>query len=91
MFKKLKDFKVNFALIAFLAFAIKMILIDPSFADGIVIAVLGAVYGYTRHLERFQVYNLDQEVANDLREVKTALSKLNLANSIQKKDGNKYF
>lgn len=91
MLKKLKNLKINFALIAFMAYAVKMILVSASFADSIVMGVLAATYGYTQFLKRFQPYKLDETVAQDLLEVKTALSKLKLSQSRDKLQKNKYF
>ena len=91
MYKKIKSLKVNFALIVFIAFAIKMLLIEPSYADSIITAVFAGLYGYTQYLKRFQPYNLDEHIKADLVEVKTALSKLRMADSHRKVKEGKYF
>jgi len=91
MLKKLKDLSLNYALIVFLIFVCKMIILTPSFADSIIVLVLASLYGYTQYLKQFQPYNLDKEVAKDLMEVKSALSKMNLIQATNKLKDKKYF
>lgn len=91
MFKKLSNIQVNFALMAFIAFMVKVMVLEASFADSIILGVLATLYGYTHYLKRFQPYNLDEAVQKDLQEVKAALSKLNFAQSRENLDKRKYF
>lgn len=91
MFNRLKDLNTNYVLIAFLAFMVKMLVVTPSPADSIIVAALGAVYGYTQYLKRFQPYKLDDVVMNDLKEVKMALSKLKVVQTAEKMTDKKYF
>lgn len=88
---KLKDLVINYSLIVFLAFIGKMMILQPTFADSIIVAVLAGLYGYSQYLKRFQPYNLDKEVQQDLIEVKTALSKLNMLRATDKLKEKKYF
>lgn len=90
MLKKLKDLTPNFALIAFLAFTVKMLVFTASFPDALIMGVLAGLYGYTQYLKRFQPYTLDEAVRNDLIEVKTALAKLKLAGTVKQKEGYKF-
>lgn len=91
MIEKLKKLQVNIALIAFACFTTKMIFISTSFPDSIIMLGLGALYGYTQYLKRFQPYNLDKAVAADLLEVKSALSKLNMIRATENKENRRYF
>jgi hypothetical protein len=91
MLKKLKDISLNYSLIVFLVFVGKMIILTPSFADSIIVLVLASLYGYTQYLKRFQPYNLDKEVAKDLLEVKSALSKMNFIKATDQVKEKRYF
>lgn len=91
MKEKLKSLQINFALIMFLCFTAKTLIITPTIADSIILLGLGAVYGYTQFLKRFQPYKLDDAVMKDLLEVKTALSKLNMMRAAEKMTEKKYF
>lgn len=81
----------NCALVAFSCFTIKMLVVQPSIADSIILLGLGAVYGYSQYLKRFQPYKLDEAVMKDLVEVKGALMKLNMVRATEKLEGKKYF
>lgn len=76
---------------AFIAFTIKMLVVNVSIADSIALAVLAGLYGYSQYLNRFQPFNLDEAVKKDLIEVKSALSKLNLAQATEKATKKQYF
>lgn len=91
MLEKLKKLQVNFALVAFLSYTVKTVVVTAAFPDSIIMAVLASVYGYTQYLKRFQPYNLDKAVHNDLIEVKSALSKLNMIRATEKAADRKYF
>jgi hypothetical protein len=91
MFKDLKNLPINFALVVFGCFMIKVLFFEATFPDSIIVMVLGSVYGYSQYLKRFQPYNLDAEVMKDLIEVKSALSKMNLVRSQEKLETKKYF
>ena len=82
MKEKLKS--LNFTLLAFIAFTVKILVIDATIADSLIIAVLAGVYGYTQYLKRFQPYKLDDAVMKDLVEVKSALSKMNIIRATEK-------
>jgi len=83
--------KINVSLISFLAYTTKMMIFSPSFADSIVVGVLAGLYGYSLYLKRFQPVMLDDRVQKDLLEVKSALSKLNLAKISSPEQKKKYF
>lgn len=85
MLSRLKKIQLNFALIAFLAYIVKILILEASFADAIVAGVLAGLYGYSLYLKRFQPYKLDEEVRKDLTEVKNAMSKINFVKSQQNK------
>ena len=91
MLEKIKSLKVNFALIIFSCFAVKMIIISATFADSIIMAVLSGLYGYTQYLRRFEPYKLEDAVMRDLQEVKVALSHLKLKNATEKMSEKRYF
>jgi len=91
MLKKLSNLQVNYALIAFIAFMIKVMLTEVSFADSIILGVVSGLYGYTQYLKRFQPVKLDETVVKDLLEVKQTLSKLSLSQSRDNSDQRKYF
>lgn len=91
MLEKIKSLKINFALIAFLCFTIKMIALSASPSDSVVMVVLGALYGYTQYLKRFEPYKLEDAVMKDLQEVKIALSQMKLRNAAEKMADKKYF
>lgn len=91
MLEKLKTLQVNYALIIFSAFAVKMLVTTPSIADSAIVLVFGALYGYTQHLKRFQPYKLEDAVMRDLAEVKSALSKVNMTQAAGKLIDKKYF
>lgn len=89
MKEKLKN--LNFTLLAFIFFTIKILVIQATFADSLIMAVLAALYGYSQYLKRFQPYKLDEAVMKDLVEVKSALSKLNMIRATEKMAEKKYF
>ena len=91
MKEKLKSLQINFTLIAFLCFTIKILAVSATFPDSVILFSLGAVYSYGQYLKRFQPYKLDEAVHKDLLEVKGVLTKLNLARALEKKNDNKYF
>jgi len=91
MLKKLRNLQVNFALIIFIAFSVKMLLFNATIADSLIVGILAGLYGYTQYLKRFQPYRLDDAVQKDLNEVKSALTKLNMVRSADKLKGQKYF
>lgn len=91
MKEKLKNIQMNYALVAFACFMVKMLVVDASIADAVIVLGLGGLYGYTQYLKRFQPYKLDDAVARDLVEVKSALSKLNMVRSQDKKNNGQYF
>ena len=90
MLNKLKTLQVNFSLIAFVAFNLKMLLTQPTIADSIIVLVLAGSVAYTQYIKRFQPVKLDESVQKDLTEVKMALSKLNLVRATDAKD-KRYF
>lgn len=89
--EKLKSLQINFALLAFCLFTVKMMVISATIPDSIITLVLGSLYGYTQYLKRFQPYKLDEAVAKDLLEVKAALSKMSLIGNSQKAAENKKY
>jgi hypothetical protein len=89
--EKLKSLQINFALVAFICFTIKILAFSASFPDSIILLVLGGLYGYTQYLKRFQPYKLDEAVMRDLIEVKTALSKMNMIRATEKAADKRYF
>lgn len=91
MLKQIKKIELNFALIAFIAFSVKVLVFDASIADSLILGVLSGLYGYTQYLKRFQPYNLDEEVRADLSEVKSALSSLNMTRGMDSTQKKKYF
>jgi len=91
MLEKIKNLQVNITLIAFLCFVVKMLIVDATIADSIIVLGLGAFYSYSQYLKRFQPYKLDDAVTRDLMEVKSALSKLNMVRATEKKNNGTYF
>lgn len=94
MFKKLKALwptHFNFALLTFVAFTIKALVVSVTFPDAIVLLGLIAGYGYNQYLKRFQPYKLDDAIARDLLEVKQALSRMNMIRSQEKASDKKFF
>lgn len=91
MIEKLKSLNINFALVAFSLFMIKVLILAPSAPDSVILLGLGGLYGYTQYLKRFQPYKLDEAVMKDLIEVKSALTKLNMARATEKLAEKKYF
>ena len=91
MLEKLKSLQINFALVAFTCFMVKVMVFAPSTPDSVIALGLGALYGYTQYLKRFQPYKLDDAVMKDLIEVKSVLSKLNFVRANEKLQDKKYF
>jgi len=91
MLDKLKSLQVNFSLIAFVAFNIKMLITQPTIADSIIVLVLATSFAYTQYVKKFQPYKLEDAVQKDLIEVKTALSKLNMIRSTEHIKEKRYF
>ena len=91
MIENIKSLKVNFSLLAFLCFMIKVTAFNATIADSIILLGLGALYAYTQYLKKFQAYKLDDVVMKDLAEVKSALSKINLYKATEKINEKKYF
>jgi hypothetical protein len=83
--------KVNCTLVAFCAFSVKMLVVQPTIADSLILLGLGAAHAYSQYLKRFQPYKLDDAVMKDLIEVKSALSTIKLAKAHQNLQEKKYF
>ena len=82
------QFKLNFPLLAFMAYVIKMLIISPSFPDAIIIGVLAGLLGYKMRLKLFEPKPVDDQIKKDVQEIKNALSRVNLAKVTEPK---KYF
>lgn len=91
MLKKISGLQINFALLAFGCFAVKLLVTDASVADSIVCAVFGGVYGYTQYLGRFKPHNLDEIVAKELLELRTIVSRLHTIKAAENLTQKKYF
>jgi hypothetical protein len=91
MLEKIKSLQVNFALVAFGCFMVKVLVFSATIPDSIILLGLGGLYGYSQYLKRFQPYKLDEAVMRDLLEVKTALTKINMIRSAEKMTEKKYF
>lgn len=91
MLEKLKSLKINFSLVAFLCFIVKMLVVDASIADSIIVIALGSVFAYSQYIQRFQPYKLDDAVMKELTEVKSALSVLNMKRINEKTNDKRYF
>jgi len=91
MLKKLKNVQVNYTLVAFLCFVVKVLAVNATIADAIILLGLGGVYAYTQYLKKFQTYKLEDAIVKDLLEVKSALSKLNMIRATEKMQDKKYF
>lgn len=94
MFNKLKALwpaTFNFPLLTFIAFTIKVLVVNVSFPDAIVLLGLTAGFGYFQYLKRFQPYKLEDAIVKDLLEVKQALSRMNLIRSQESKTSDKKF
>lgn len=97
---KLLDFialikKTNLLLILFVAFSLKMMTVPSDFASASILLVLGAVYLFGRYLKTKEpdkrsnkIKSEIEKINEDLKEIKGALSKTNVA-KIAKKD--RYF
>lgn len=81
----------NFSLLTFVAFTIKVLIVDVSIADAIVLLGLIAGFGYSQYLKRFQPYKLEDAIVKDLVEVKQALSRMNMIRSQEKTSDKKFF
>lgn len=92
MIERLKK-SLNFVLLAFLAYAIKLLLVEASYADGMVLAVLASIHGYKSYLKATLDKKLDdaklKEIKEDVQEMKSALSSLNITKI--KPNNRKYF
>lgn len=91
MIEKLKSLQINFALVALVCFMVKVLIVSNTIADSVILLGLSGLYGYTQYLKRFQPYKLDDAVMADLREVKSALTKLNMVRATEKLSEKKYF
>lgn len=91
MLEKIKALQVNFALIAFTCYMVKVLAVSTSISDSVILLGLGGLYGYTQYLKRFQPYKLDDAVMKDLVEVKKALASINMVRAADKMTEKKYF
>lgn len=89
--EKLKSLQVNFSLLILLGFMFKVLILPASIADSIIVIAIGSLYAYSQYLKRFQPYKLDDAIAKDLIEVKSALSKLNMIRATDKAAERRYF
>lgn len=85
--KKIK-FRLNFPLLAFMAYVVKMLVISPSFPDAIVMAVLAGLLGYKMRMQTLEPKPINENLKKDVQEIKNALSRANLAKATEPK---KYF
>lgn len=84
----LKKVKLNYALIAFMAYVGKMLCISPSFPEAIIVGFLAALYGYKLRIQLIEPKPVNESVRKEIQEIKNALSKVNLAKISETK---KYF
>lgn len=91
MFEKLKSFPINPSLITFICFTIKILVLPATIPDAIILLGLGAGYAYSQYLKRFQPYKLDDAVMADLKDVKLALSKMNMVRPNEKAKDKTYW
>lgn len=89
MLSYLKKIEINVLLLAFAALLTKMLVISPSFPDAIIFMVMAGLYGFYLKIESLKpkVTKTDK-LEEDIKELKNALSKGNVASITQPK---KYF
>ena len=75
----LKKIKINYSLIAFFAYSIKLLILEASYADALVLACLAGLYGYKMRLKLAEPRDVNEDVRKEIAEIKTAMSKVNLA------------
>jgi hypothetical protein len=86
--------KTNTSLLVLVAFAIKTLIISPSIADAMVLAIVCATYGYSRYIKLREPipYSKQKEemekLVKDVKELKGALTKGTLSGATS---GKKYF
>lgn len=81
MLEKLKKikFRLNFPLLAVMAYVGKMLVISPSFPDAIIMGVLAGLLGYKMRMQLLEPKPISENLKKDVQEIKNALSKANLA------------
>lgn len=74
--------KINFALLAFVAFSIRMVALGASFSDAVVMLVLAAMYAYDRWLHFHPMRNSDkawtEKIERELADVRSAVAAVKL-------------
>lgn len=74
--------KINFALLAFVAFSVRMVAMGATFSEALVMLVLAGMYAYDRYLHFHPLRNSDkawtEKVEKELAEVKSAVSAVKL-------------
>lgn len=76
----IKKIKLNYALLAFLGYAVKLLVIEVSYPDALVIACMAALYGWKMRIQLMEPRkDINADVIKDVQEIKNALSKANVA------------
>lgn len=90
MLKKLKEINLNIPLIVFLGYSLKVLILSPSYPDAIVLAILSGVFAFKMRLEFLtpKVKPVSDSIKEDIAQIKSALSKVNLSKISESK---KYF
>lgn len=84
MLEVLKKVKVNFALLAFLAYMIKMLFIAPSFPEVGIFFAVTAVYAFKMKLQLLEPKDLNknkveaEKMKLEIQELKKEISKLSI-------------
>jgi len=88
--------KINLLLIVFLAYSGKFLFSAPNFASAAILAVLGSIYAVSRYIALKEpqrapnrLKNDVERIESDVREIKAALTKGNVAKITKKEQ--RYF
>ncbi len=75
----IKKIRINYALLAFFAYSVKLLIIEASYADGLVMSCLAALYGYKLRLQSIEPKEVNSDIKKEFQEIKNAMSKIELA------------
>lgn len=74
---------VNYSLLAFFLFSIKLVVFGSSVSDAIALFALAGLYGFSLFLESKKETPINDEIKKDLENVKSAVNALKIGRTLR--------
>lgn len=76
--------KINYSLIALLVLSTRLVLHGAGVGDSIALAALAALYGFTLYLEKTKIVPVNEQVREELEQIRSTVNALKVARSFSK-------